>query len=178
MSLRPWTALVVPPALDGNVVSHMLDMLMALDMDYLREHPHTPSIYAAGVRYIPEPRGQESWLAIPWVMQFGGSVCHSLAAWRAAELRVRGIDAWPRWSVVKQSDGSELYHVRVLVGKNSRMAEFKEGVHRIEDPSAFLGMGQALQMSQQQVRVLGPTHDAAQLAARGGRLYFQGRRPQ
>lgn len=149
---QPWAPIIVPPQLDGRVLTYFLDLLTKLDVDYLREHPETPSIYRSGVRYIPEPPGHEQWLAVPGVLAMGGSVCHSLACWRTAELIVRGEPARAKWSSVQRPDGSMLYHIRVLRGPNTRSAQYPQG--RIEDPSAALGM----ENSNEVVQLMGPVH--------------------
>jgi hypothetical protein len=142
---------MIPPELSGDVLTDYLELWMKINVKYLIQHPRTVGIYESGVRYIPEPPGREVWLAIPHVIAAGGSVCHSLACWRAAELWVKGEDAWPRWSRGRQSDGTWLYHVRVFRGA---------GINRIEDPSLLLGMGK----SQPEVAMLGPTHHVPMVA--------------
>lgn len=152
---RPWGPMMVPPSLDGRVLSQTLELLLAWNLDYLYRHPDTPGIYESGVRYIPEPEGLEVWKAIPWVIASGGSVCHSLACWRAAELIVRGEDAWPIWTVSRQRDGSRLFHVRVQRGSNTRTKARPNG--QIEDPSLILGMGRP----QAAISIIGPAHHVA-----------------
>jgi len=124
----------MPPKLSGRVLDILLPALVALDEDYLRMHPKTPPIYASGVRYEPEPPGQEQWLTIPWILmrkaQGRGADCEDLACWRTAELRVRaGENAKAVWSCRKTAKGT-VYHIRV-----------KRSNGKIEDPSAALGMG-------------------------------------
>src|SRR6185369_1144687 len=127
----PWTARLFPVALDGASLTDLLALLTKWNVRFLRANPRTPSIYKAGVRYLPEPAGDEWWLTIPFVMAFGGSVCHSLACWRAAELIAAGEQAMAKWSEQKRSDGSSLFHVRVFHANG-----------QIEDPSLALGMNE------------------------------------
>lgn len=146
----PWGPITIPPTLDGAVLSRYLDFWTSINADWLRAQKRAgtpaPSIYQARVRYIPEPPGREVWLAAPHVMAMGGSVCHSLACWRAAELQVAGeTDARAVWSVKRRKDGSNLYHVRVQRGANANPGG-------LEDPSALLGMGRPAA----EVAMLGP----------------------
>jgi len=140
-SLRPWAPLFVPPRLDGATLDILLYALVALDRNYLIEHPDTPPLYSAGVRYMREPPGQEQWLTIPWVRMRGNGDCEDLACWRAAELQVRlGERAEAFW--VERTDpttGARFYHIRVRRGKVDK----RTGKRLVEDPSAVLGMGTA-----------------------------------
>jgi hypothetical protein len=115
--------------LTPRVLTHLLTCLFELDLDYLREHPETPALYRAGVRYRREPEGQERWASIPIVRRLGFGDCEDLATWRAAELVVRGERARPISSHQRTPRGI-LYHIRVLRADG-----------RIEDPSRILGMG-------------------------------------
>jgi hypothetical protein len=134
-SLRPWAPLVVPPALNKRVLAIMLQALCALNEDYLREHPQTPSLYRAGVWYEQEPRGHEQWLSIPWILMRRdsgrGVDCEDLACYRIADLRVRGGEpsAAPYVTDHVDRNGQLTYHIRV---------RRKSG--EIEDPSLNLGM--------------------------------------
>jgi hypothetical protein len=86
---------------DGQAaLDAMADTFVELNVDYLRLHPDTPTLYESGVRYslVPVTR---SWQTVPRVLASGVGDCTDLAAWRAAELRLEGIDAklctmtWP-----------------------------------------------------------------------------------
>lgn len=133
--MRPWAPLVVPPRITPEVIERMLELLVALDCDYLREHPRTPLLYRSGVRYVKEPPGEEKWLTVPWCLQQLAKPsqpvdCEDLACWRAAELRVRfGEQATPFWTARVLPRG-RMYHIQVRREDGS-----------IEDPSAVLGMG-------------------------------------
>jgi hypothetical protein len=105
-----------------------------------------PPLYASGVRYKEEAPGHEDWLDAPAVLKQRHADCEDLAAYRAAELRVAGVDCepvikwqWiPRAMMIRQGypaktlppDGVYLVHCVV---------RFPDG--RIEDPSKILGMG-------------------------------------
>ena len=86
----------------------------------LRANPQRP-LYKSGVRYRRE-RG-EDWLLPSQITTFAD--CEDLAAWRAAELQLRGIDAQP---TIKRT-GPRTWHAVV---------QWPDG--RIEDPSKRLGM--------------------------------------
>lgn len=125
-----WSALVVPPRLDGRVLDRMLPMLVGLNVDWLRRNSFAPWLYYSGVRYQAEAPGKEQWLTIPIVLAQGFADCEDLACWRVAELIVRrGERAKAIWSG-REKNGRRLYHIRV------QRADW-----RVEDPSLILGMG-------------------------------------
>lgn len=125
-----WTPLLAPPRLNGQVLNRMLPMLVGLNVDYIRENPGTPSLYRSGIHYVRDRRGAEQWLTIPWVMARRSGDCKSLAAWRAAELRVKAReDARCVW-IARRTPQGMLYHVCVARANG-----------RWEDPSLVLGMG-------------------------------------
>jgi len=103
----------------------LLEGLVRANMAALRRHP-LPSVYAAGVRYAREPRGQERWQLAPEVARRKRGDCEDLAAWRAAELRVAG-ERGARVAVVRT--GRRLLHAVV-----------RRASGQLEDPSARLGM--------------------------------------
>lgn len=100
-----------------------LAALTILDIHYLKAYG-APPLYQSGVRYIREgPQRREAWLTVPDIIAAGGGDCEDLAAWRAAELRVRGYAASARAIRVRSG-----WHIIV------------ECEGRVEDPSARLGM--------------------------------------
>ena len=112
-------------------LSLLLHALFLIDVLYLRLHPDTPSIYAAGVRYEEEPPGREDWQDIPTTIRRKDGDCEDLATWRSAELVAqRGIEARPSFLWRLNGGSSYLYHIQT---------EYPDG--RIEDPSRALGMG-------------------------------------
>jgi hypothetical protein len=111
-------------------ISSCLKALTFHDMDYLRLHPETPPIYAAGVRYEEEPPGQDDWADIAECRRLGKADCEDLACWRAAELRIKHrIAAGPVSTRRNRPLGGLLYHIQT---------KYPDG--RVEDPSRRLGM--------------------------------------
>jgi hypothetical protein len=119
--------------LQGGVVGLMLQ-----DIAWLRAFPRTPLLYDAGVIYKPEKHTEgkrrvieygEEWQTIPWVLYRGYGDCEDLGAWRAAELRQRGVHALPHIKIRRMPNGFWRAHVVV---------KLPDG--HIEDPSAKLGM--------------------------------------
>ena len=123
-----WAALFEPPTLDDEYLVPLLACLCQLNLIWLRRHS-APPLYAAGIVYQSEPAGQEHWRAIPHVLRLGYADCKSLAAWRVAELRMKGVAAACRHSW-RDTERGRLWHITV---------QFPTG--RIEDPSRILGMG-------------------------------------
>lgn len=116
--------------LSNRTLQTYLNALMLIDMDYLREHPETPRLYDAGVRYELEPPNREDWQDVPTNLRRGTADCEDLAAHRAAELRVfDGIAAFPTFNWRVRSEGAYLYHIQT---------GYPDG--RVEDPSRRLGM--------------------------------------
>ena len=111
---------------EGKAMQAALAGLCALAGEDLARRP-LPPLYRAGVRYRPEPRGQERWQVPSEVKRKGFGDCEDLAAWRVAELRRKGEAAMP---YVKQT-GARRWHAMV-----------KRADGRLEDPSRLLGMGQ------------------------------------
>lgn len=116
--------------LSHKALCTLLTALTLIDIDYLKAHPETPSIYDGRVRYEEEPPGQEDWQDIPTTLRMGFGDCEDLAAWCAAEFYVRhGIAARPTFSYKIRGNGSYLYHITV---------KLPDG--RMVDPSRQLGM--------------------------------------
>lgn len=145
MHEQPWAALVVPPDLDGQYLEEFCEFLTRLNERFLRAHPETPFLYKSGAFYRLQP---EYWLSVPWAIhavRMGvGLDCKSLSAWRVAELRVRFNEPRARcvWTAYPTTD-KVVYHVWVQRGDGS-----------FEDPSANLGMHQALASGGAQPREL------------------------
>lgn len=136
----PWSALFVPGILDKRRLALFCELLTQLDEIWLRDFPQTPNLYQSGVRYELMPQ-TEYWLEVPWALAFAraghGVDCKTLAAWRAAELRVREGQPGARCVLSEyKSDTEHVYHVRV---------ERQDGT--IEDPSARLGMSSVMPTS-------------------------------
>lgn len=123
-----WTATIEPPGISPRVVGHLLHALTAIDVDWLRDNPSTPALYAAGVVYKRERLGMELWQSIPIVLRHGFGDCEDLACWRVAELRLRGEKAYA-FSKRKRTPRGWLYHILVQRGDGAT-----------EDPSRLLGM--------------------------------------
>lgn len=89
-----------------------------------------PPLYASGVAYHP-PAGRQDFLDTPAILKHGGANSESLAAWRAAELRVAGIAAEPVTEHhPMRSRGREGWGVRACV-------RHPDG--KIEHPAQILG---------------------------------------
>lgn len=114
-------------------LQHLLDAHTAIQLSYLKRHPEIGSPYAAGVRYIREPDGEEEWEEIGVQIAHGGADCEDLAAWLAAWYQSRGVAA--RAVAIAQpmplADGRVgiLFHIVVRLPNG-----------RLEDPSKRLGM--------------------------------------
>ena len=79
------------PKLAAGVVRLYLRALVISNAYYLQQHPETPLLYKSGVRYAPEPNAgkYEEFASIRQCLERGWGDCDDLAAWRAAEIRVR-----------------------------------------------------------------------------------------
>lgn len=86
-----------------------------------------PPLYSGRVRYLAEPAGQERWQIPSVTLQLGYGDCEDLAAWRAAELVVSGVDR-AALAVVK------------IVRPGLMHCVVRRGNGTIEDPSKRLGM--------------------------------------
>lgn len=124
------------PFRDIGDLQGALDCYVILAAYDLKRHA-LPPLYASGVRYRREKcavrdgnnfciRRREDWPVPSIVYQAGWGDCEDLAAWRAAELRLKGEKAF---AVPKQA-GIGLIHIVV-----------RRGNGQIEDPSKKLGMG-------------------------------------
>jgi hypothetical protein len=117
------------------VMQNLLEGLTLANVAYLLSQPHTPDLYASGVRYLEEESGVDEWQDIPDTLARRSGDCEDLACWRVAELRVRyGQPLATRGiSVDEIPDKSgaivTTYHIFVI---------HQDG--RTEDPSRRLGM--------------------------------------
>lgn len=110
--------------------------------EYLIRTRRLPPLAESGVRYATEredlysPKPVEDWLLADVLLQRRYGDCEDLAAYRCAELRLRGVNAHPQIS-----RKGNIWHVTVAVypGKPSRNSV--GAVVRREDPSRALGMG-------------------------------------
>lgn len=105
-----------------------------------------PPLYASGVVYREEAPGHEDWPDVPKVIAAGWGDCEDLAAWRAAELRVAGIECEPviKWQwVPREMMIAQGYPASKLPDRGVWMVHccvrFPDG--HVEDPSKILGMG-------------------------------------
>jgi hypothetical protein len=99
--------------------------LVAINREVLRQ-TELPRLYDSGVRYEPEKRHRERWQNALEVFGAGKGDCEDLAAWRVAELQLRGEPA----AVKVVRTGPRRFHAIVRRGDGS-----------YEDPSKVLGMG-------------------------------------
>jgi len=76
------------------------EALTQINVQWLQLHPETPSLYESGIYYSLDSDTQKPWLSLPELYAAGRGDCEDIAFARAAELRVKGIDARPcmmRW---------------------------------------------------------------------------------
>lgn len=138
----------------NRLVSHatlqlLLDTLMRANMLIMKSEARPlPLLYQSGVRYQAEPRGVEDWRDCIEVVKRMRADCEDLAAYRAAELRVRhGMNARPRFKFWQDPNNLEQrYHC--VVQYSLPMGGFTTPQHAKnvspgiweEDPSKVLGM--------------------------------------
>jgi hypothetical protein len=115
----PWSLAGVRTALAAATVANV-----ELMKEWKKQGRKVPRLYQAGVKWKRQP--PERFSLFPTVLARGNGDCDQLAAWRAAELQLKGIKAKaiPRWVRPK------LMHVVVQLPSG-----------RLEDPSRLLGMG-------------------------------------
>jgi hypothetical protein len=104
-----------------DLLPSLLEGLVQANRVLLSSEPY-PSVYESGVVYRPEGRGQESWRLANEILRSGHGDCEDLVAWRVAELRNQGANAWP--DVLKSDQG---FHAIVSLENGG-----------IEDPSMVL----------------------------------------
>ncbi len=109
-----------------RLLEGMLEGLCAVNYALMRKRPYPP-LYSSGIRYEREGRaGPERWLIAPQLVKKKRGDCEDLAAYRCAELRMKGEPA----------------RVRVVrTGNKTLHAVVQRADGRIEDPSRRLGMG-------------------------------------
>lgn len=110
---------------DAEEIKALLTGLVALNLGQLRRGL-VPPLYASGVRYVREPRGQESWQSAQQVYRARGGDCEDLAAYRAAEYHMIG------------KTGVYCDIIEVRPGLKHCVVRLEDGT--IEDPSKRLGM--------------------------------------
>lgn len=122
--------LAVPDAhVHPDVLDAMLEAVTRTNERLIRsgQVPTADEAIAAGVRWKPEPPGDEHFDHAGRVIQRGWGDCDDLAPYKAATLRVKGIDPEARATVVKT--GPKRWHAIVERSDGS-----------IDDPSADAGM--------------------------------------
>lgn len=110
---------------DAEVLRAMLDMLVRVNLSYLRRHPATPPLYRAGVTY----GRTEVWDSIPALYARRYGDCKSLSAARIAELTIKGVQCQPNFRFAPRPNGAKDFHILV------------QSYTGFEDPSRKLGMG-------------------------------------
>jgi hypothetical protein len=120
------------PKLAAGVVRLYLRALVVSNAYWLKKNPNAPLLYKSGVRYAPEPNAgkYEEFASAETCLKRGWGDCDDLAAWRAAEIRVR--EGRPANILVywRKRDNRTVWHVQV---KRTDTGE-------VEDPSRLLGM--------------------------------------
>lgn len=111
------------PEENAVVLRHLMECLIAIDMEYLRRHRTSP-LFQSGVRY-----GRTfDWDTVPAVQRLGYGDCKSLSAWLCAEMRLRGEKCRPLFRSYPSRFGAPDFHIWV------------ETAHGEIDPSEKLGM--------------------------------------
>lgn len=113
----------------SGTYSAALEGLTKVNEVLLRRDPSIPPLYSTGARWElrPDDESDTRWRYADEVATDGWGDCQALAAYRAAELRVNGID--PRAEVRVYPTGENKYHAVVARGNGL-----------VEDPSVALGM--------------------------------------
>lgn len=156
----------IPDVLKHAGLDAALMGLQALSERDLMSLGEWPCLYESGVVYKKEPRGQERWLTPSAVMTKGEGDCEDLAAWRAAELRVTGVDPGARAVAVRS--GPRSWHA--VVERSDGDKDHDE----FEDPSATLGMrvrGGMRAPLRFSLNKTGPRNYNARVELEGGGLY-------
>lgn len=103
-----------------------------IDVEYLNEHPETPSLYDSGVYYCdPGMTRVDNWNDIPTVLGKGCGNCTALTGWRLAELWRQGQNNAEAHAIHQPlANGDTLFHLLIRFS----------GTNKFEDPSKLLGM--------------------------------------
>ena len=116
-----------PREMRPKIAETMFEAFVRINMAYLIAHPDTPPLLRSGVRWRREG-SPEQWHDIPEILKRGYDDCEGLAAWRAAEMRLK----YRRPFMVRTYQSRPgLRHAIV----------FDPDLKRIHDPSRALGMG-------------------------------------
>jgi hypothetical protein len=110
----------------AGVIAPIVEGLIHVNMAYLRRAAGVPRLYASGIRYVEDA----AWRDIPSMLAMGAGSCHSLVAWRIAELRLRGEQAKIHIQFTRVANVDTL-HLQVK--------RLRPKPH-VEDPSKRLGM--------------------------------------
>ena len=120
---------VIDSDAQARVLEHLLEALIAVDIEYLRACPSTPSLYESGVVYEEEPGERDNWQDIPETIGLGSGDCEDLGCWRIAELRFRVNEHVTALITWREVGDRTVYHIAVRRADGA-----------IEDPSRLLGM--------------------------------------
>jgi hypothetical protein len=110
----------------GEDVRAAISALVGINVELMRTNPDAwPSVYAAGLRYVPETPGErEKWQTAPELLARGFGDCEDLSSYTVARYIVRGV---PAMAGVFPTDSG--FHIVVILPNGD-----------IEDPSARTGM--------------------------------------
>lgn len=110
----------------GEDVRAAINALVGINVQLMSPNPGAwPSVYGAGLRYVPErPGKRERWQTAPELLARGYGDCEDLASYTVARYIVNGTPA--RAGVFRTEAG---YHIVVILPNGD-----------IEDPSARTGM--------------------------------------
>jgi hypothetical protein len=127
MSKALSSSLEVPSS--AGTYSAALEGLTGVNEVLMRRDPSIPPLYSTGALWEVRPGdpSELKWRYAPDVAGEGWGDCQDLSAYRAAELRVSGVD--PKAHVRVYPSGPNSYHAVVARGNGS-----------VEDPSVILGM--------------------------------------
>jgi hypothetical protein len=123
------------------ILRRYLDALASADIEYLKNHPNTPSIYEWAPQYKIKPRPfvpgineqADIWQDIPSVLRRCSGDCKDFSAYRLAELFMAGYKPLGFHIKVQQLADLIVYHIQVE-GYDKKGRFFRE------DPSKLLGM--------------------------------------